>query len=286
MAGLSTSIMGFGLGLVMSTTEPAPKTPATVEAPPPSADPNGNGDSPPPSSPAPELDPTEADPPPAAIRAQQYFQAQEWDLAIEALMEAYAADPNPAYLYARAQAERMRGNCRVAIALYERFLESGTTEQQREDTQRHVRLCEEKLFNEEAHTPLEPGPPAPEPGPEDRPPWTDDEPEPEPRPWFRDPAGLTLLATGTAAVAVGGIMWGLGARELDRAPEANIEEAYERQVTQGRRDIAIGATVVGIGAAVMLSGTIRLAVRARRSRVTASGWLGPRSAGLGVRTRF
>ncbi len=260
----------LGLVLAMGTSELAQAAPSPT-APPPHQDPD-------PGEPS-------AAPPDAALRAQQYFQAGEWDAAVEALMEAYAADPNPAYLYARAQAERMRGNCRVAIPLYQRFLEHGVTEQQRADTERHVRLCEEILFNEQADVEPDPTPvvPVTNTAPDEPPPTTDDPPT---HPWTRDAPGLTLLATGTAAAAVGGILWGLGARELRRAPRATVEEAYERQVAQGRRDIAIGATMTALGVALAIGGTIRLGVVARRHRSRVSGWLGPGTGGVQVWTRF
>lgn len=284
MTGITTWIGSAALALGMGTSEPT--SPPEAGAPPPHEDSSGSE---PPSQPPesePDPDPAETPPSSAAIRAQQHFQAEEWEAAIEALMEAYANDPDPAYLYARAQAERMRGNCQVAIPLYQRFLEHKTTEQQREDTQRHIRLCEEILFNEQAHpetTPVAPMDPTP---PDDPTPPVQDQPRPPTHPWYRDPAGLTLLASGTAAVAVGGILWGLGAGELRRAPRASTEDAYEQHVAQGRRDVAIGATLVVIGASLALSGTIRLGVVNRRHRLSTMGWLGPGSGGLAVRTRF
>ncbi|MEM9454178.1 MAG: hypothetical protein AAGF11_08355 [Myxococcota bacterium] len=272
----------LGLILAMGTSglaQAAPPPPAPDESSSPS--PETSPEASPKTSSAPGRSPA----PDAALRAQQHFKAGEWDAAVEALMEAYAADPNPAYLYARAQAERMRGNCRVAIPLYQRFLQHGVTEQQRADTERHIRLCEEILFNEQADPEPEPAPapsltktPPPEPPPASR-----DTPT---HPWTRDTPGLTLLATGAAATAVGGILWGLGAREVRRAPMASVEEAYERQVAQGRRDIGLGVAMTVVGVALAVSGTIRLGVIARRHRARVSAWLSPGTGGVHVSTRF
>ena len=122
-----------------------------------------------------------------------------------------------------------------------------------------------------------------------------DAPEPTPSlpdrsrpapPWHRDPVGLTLLATGATTVVVGGILWGLGGRELDRAPGASVEEAYERQVAQGRRDIAIGSTLAMIGTGLAIGGAARLGVVARRHRARVTGWLRPGAGGLGLWARF
>ena len=89
----------------------------------------------------------------AATRAQAHFAREEWELAVEDLVEAYALDPDPAYLYARAQAERMAGHCKIAIALYERFLESDPSAAQAEDTRINIRRCEETLWAEQAAEP-------------------------------------------------------------------------------------------------------------------------------------
>lgn len=214
----------------------------------------------PPAEEAPE--PSEARPS-AAVRAQRHFQAEEWDEAVEALMEAYAADPDPAYLYARAQAERMRGRCSVAVALYRRFLETGPTELQRVDTERHIRLCEEILFTEGAEAEPEPETsvaPAPSPSPVER-----SRPVDEPRPWSRDPLGWSLVSVGGGATVAGAVVWGLGQRDLRRAPMSSTEGDYEQGSSTGRQRMVIGASVAGVGLALAVGGIVRLALLARAS---------------------
>ncbi|MCA9707330.1 MAG: hypothetical protein KDK70_15865 [Myxococcales bacterium] len=280
MVGLTPWIARMALALALGA-EPSPAAPA-----PPS--PVGDEGEPPPS----EGEPPPPAPSDAAVRAQQHFQAGEWDAAIEALMEAYALDPDPAYLYARAQAERMRGNCRVAIALYERFLEGETTDRQREDTQRHIRLCEEVLFNEQAHAarpptplvPLESAPPSDDPAPLHP---QDPQRPAKTHPWYRDPAGMTLLVTGSVATVGGGLLWSLGDEQLEVAPRASTEGVYETQVERGRRNIALGASLVGIGGSLLLGAAIRLGVVAKRHRqATAAARLQPKAGAGGLTLRF
>lgn len=278
MHGITMWIGSTGLALAMGANGLEPKAPASSAQP---AQEDFDPSEPAAERPAPAGDPAQTSTQSAAIRAQQHFQAQRWGAASEALMEAYAADPDPAYLYARAQAERMRDNCRLAIPLYQRFLEHEATESQREETQGHIRLCEEMLSSRQDHpeSPSSTSAPGSAPQPPDEP------PAPTP-PWYRDPTGLTLLATGTAVTAVGGIMWGLGRREQRRAPQAITEDAYDQQVAQGRRDIAVGVTLVSLGAGLVISSIIRLGVVGRRHRLSTTGWLGPSSGGAGIWTRF
>ncbi|MCA9649832.1 MAG: hypothetical protein KC501_07985 [Myxococcales bacterium] len=232
--------------------------------------------------------PEDAVPSSAALRAQQHFEAQEWDLAVEALMEAYAEDPDPAFIYARAQAERMRGKCSVAVALYRRFLEMEPSERQRADTERHIRLCEEVLFNEEADAPEPEEPPGVGAGA-----GVDDEPPPDraplepspPRPG-RDALGLSLVVVGGSALVAGATVWGLGQRGLQRASRSPTEGGYERQAADGRQRMILGASLAGVGLAVTIGGIVRLALLARGPRTLAGPWWRPGASGIALTTRF
>lgn len=213
----------------------------------------------------------------AVARARGHFEAKQWDAAVEALMEAYALVPDPAYLYARAQAERMRGNCKVALALYQRFLDSDPTQWQREDTARHIRLCEEMLFNEDAASKSQADPP-PAGAASSSPPPTRDEPS-TPRPWSRDPLGLTLVVSGSALLVAGIVVVGIGGNDVRRAPEGS-EAEYEQRAAQGRTRLVVGSSVLSAGAVLGVGGAIRLGMLARNRRVAVSPWGTPEGFGL------
>ena len=229
----------------------------------------------------------------AAKRAQTHFAEEEWDLAVEALVEAYALDPDPAYLYARAQAERMGGRCKIAIALYERFLESGPSEAQAEDTRINIRRCEETLWAKEAaepeatptDTPAEPTTPEPEPPPPAR---EDD----GPRPWQRDPVGAILLSGSVVSLAAGATVWVFGARGRRSAPEAATEGDYESRADRGRTITAVGIGLVGMGAGLAAGAALRYGLLARRAGTdtgtveAVTPVLGPESLGVAARFRF
>ena len=274
MPGITSWIASTGL--VLGLLGPAP-----------AVDPEGPAE--PPAEPPAQEPVAPVEPPVTAVeRAQQHFAAEEWDEAIEALVEAYATDPQPAYLYARAQAERMRGSCKPAIALYERFLQSGPPEQQSIDTQRHIRRCEEILFDEQLEANPEPPPPVAAPLAEDPSrPLLADEPE-EPRRPGRDPLGLGLIISGSGVTFGGLIVLAVGSR--DRSPSAPstlfTEDECERQQQQIRRRTILGLSLTGVGASLILGGVVRIGVLRRRQRATASAWLTPNSGGLALRGRF
>ena len=239
----------------------------------------------------------------AAARAQGHFAEQEWDLAVEALVEAYALDPDPAYLYARAQAERMRGRCKIAIALYERFVESGPSEAQVEDTRINIRRCEETLWAERTEGGATPtGTPDRDAAETDAPSDTSSTPEPEAepaapadeaRPWQRDPAGAILLSGSVVALAAGATVWVFGARGRRSAPEAETEGDYESEASRGRTITAVGIALVGVGAGLAAGAALRYGLLARGARETPAASLDavapmvtPRSLGVAARVRF
>jgi tetratricopeptide (TPR) repeat protein len=200
-----------------------------------------------------------------AARAQRHFEASEWHEAIEALIEAYAEDPDPAYLYARAQVERMSGNCKAAIELYRRFLDSDPLPKQRADTERHIRLCEELLFQSRVE-PIPRPPPVPPPTPPVRPPR-------------RDPVGPALLGSGLVAAAAGMTIAIVGDTSRRRAPDAPTEDAYEDDGRRGTILLATGVSIATVGGALIAGAIARFAVVSRRRRAAVA--LGPAS-GLSV----
>ena len=78
--------------------------------------------------------PATAEPRPAAAPSHLMeaglaaYRAGEYAAAVAAFRAAYRADGRPSALFAMAQAERMTGDCRVAIADYDRFLATGPAE--------------------------------------------------------------------------------------------------------------------------------------------------------------
>ena len=194
-------------------------------------------------------------------RAEEAFQAGRYHEAADAFGEAFAADPDPKFVYAQAQAERLGGDCARAIELYDRFLALDPEPGPAEDARTNRERCRQDL---ERTSP----PPAPEP-PQPRPKvvaTVDDQAPPTPRPWHRDPLGGALVGSGLFVSALGtGLL--VGGVTLDRsAPDAAVEGDFERDRGRAFAMHRAGIALTAIGAAIVVGGVVRWVVVAHRSR--------------------
>ncbi len=224
-------------------------------------------------------------------RGLEFYQAGNYDEAIAEFERAYAASNSAAILFPWAQAERLRGNCRQAVDLYQRFIDSKPPTKQVEAATRNRKECEERLQSTDAvAATIVPGEAgdvsAPEPEPE---PVQEPEPEPEPPPppppprWRTDAAGWTLLGVGAAATIAGGAVLGLAQRsEADAADAPTYGDFADLKESAATQRIA-GGVVLGVGAALLLAGVIRLALS---GRTDARPQARVRPRGLGLEGRF
>lgn len=224
----------------------------------------------------------------AAEEARQAFEAGDYDRVVELSREAYEATGELSFLYAQAHAERFRGNCEAALALYGRVLAANPTGEYAGFAQKGVRLCEEDLAAQGTVLP-EPEPePEPEPVPEPRvveptqsnpePRTQEDSARPPP-----DVLGAVLLSTGAVATAAGvGLL--VSAEIAGRRADNALDEATHIENLERTRTLTIsGAIVGGVGVALLGGATLRY-LTLRRSRRSAS--LIPYDRGVVVVGRF
>ncbi len=133
------------------------------------------------------------------------YAAHDYAAAITLFDAGYAIDPHPDFMYAKAQAQRLGGDCRGAIASYNAFLASNPPEREAGVAKTNIAKCEALLAASEPSPPAEPlVEPAPPPPPvEHKPP-----PPPtvvvthEPSPWWHDSLGLTFAAGSLISLGV------------------------------------------------------------------------------------
>jgi tetratricopeptide (TPR) repeat protein len=118
------------------------------------------------------------------------FEREDYSGAIDAFKRGNAIDPRPQFLFAIAQAERLRGDCKAALVYYRRFLTTSPPEEQAAAATQHLRRCSAVVSAAPTPAP-EAAPPPPPPPPV--------EPEPEAPPFWSDPI---TLAVGGGAVAL------------------------------------------------------------------------------------
>jgi tetratricopeptide (TPR) repeat protein len=193
-------------------------------------------------------------------RGVEAWAEEDWTTAAEAFARALERDPKPEIAWAHAQALRFGGRCEEAIPAYERFIALTHEASDVEDARINIARCRAELG---------PGPPhaesAPAGAPEAR------EPGPvapmvlaDPRPWYRDRAGMVMLALGVAAAGVG---TGLTIHAHTRVPtpvDRGTEDRYRDYVRHVRVENAIGISCLAIGGALIIGSAVRLAVVARR----------------------
>jgi tetratricopeptide (TPR) repeat protein len=204
------------------------------------------------------------------------FQKGEYAKAIVEFKAAYDLDPAPKILFARAQAERLGGDCDTAIDLYEKYLTMSPTENQTAAAREAMKLCDGKTHPKQttqtppAHDDVTAPPPAeihteppPSVAPEIPPPAispSSTQVEP-PRPWYRrHPIGAALSAVGAISIGVGaGYLISANAAKHRAEDEMNRDDfiaALDRANT--RRKTGLGFVV--IGGALVTAGLLEIAL--------------------------
>jgi tetratricopeptide (TPR) repeat protein len=183
-----------------------------------------------------------------------HYAARRFPAAIEALRAAYALEPRREILFAEAQATRLGGDCRGAVPLYQRFLDSDPPPRQLEAARIALGRCREVL---EKPPPGTTAPPAVPPPVTAAPPTpAGDVPPLAPRsPWYRDPTAAILAGTALAALAVGTGYVIAAFQANDKANRGPIYRDYEadRIPAESRlrtgRLLLLGGAILGASAA-------------------------------------
>lgn len=197
----------------------------------------------------------------AAVRAEKHFEAKEYEQAIEALREAYATEPDPAFVFAEGSALQELGRYDEAIEVYERFLALAPPKEQAQKAFDRIQVCRAAL--DESTAEPEPVPrPEPEPLPSQPQPIDRDEPA---RPWHRDLAGGVLLGVGLATAATGGALLGVGAGRRNAALDADTESDFRSDLRGTNALQGTGVALLVTGGALVVGAIVRYAIVRRRS---------------------
>lgn len=220
-------------------------------------------------------------------RAAAHVEAGRYERALAVLDAAERERPLPVFVYVRATIEERRGDCERAVALYLRFLELPVAEEDAADARRGVARCRgEPEPATDPSAAADPSEPAPAAAPRDA--AVGDPaaassagPDAPPlRPWYADPLGTSLVATGTVGLAVGLGLVGGSRADARAAADATSLQAFD---DRSRRAIALdraGIGTIAIGSALLLGGVIRWAVVGTRPRRHAVAFT---SSGLRIR---
>lgn len=204
-----------------------------------------------------------AEPVPVAPEARPHldhglerFAARDYAAAIAAFDAGFAIDPHPDFLYAKAQAQRLGGDCRAALVTYRAFLDRHPPEAEAELARGNVARCERVLAASRVPEPprdevrdLDPAPVAPAAAPA----------------WWRDRPGLALAGASTVALLTSAT-FAIHARGLagDSSASENLEDWQDREASW-RRDRTIAGIALGVGAGLGVGATVRFWYVGRRT---------------------
>jgi hypothetical protein len=196
--------------------------------------------------------------------AEQAIIEGRYIAAAQAYARAYALQPRATFLYARAHALRLAGDCRAAIAVFETFVEQAPPAQDVEDARGWIAACEQVLAAQQGPSA---GAPAPATSSAPPPRAVVEAPPPLPpstRPWHRDPAGGALLGVGVVSTTVGASAY-VAAAVLARTPSGpETEDAHVKRSRKITAASATGAAGLVTGAILIVGSVIRYTIVARQ----------------------
>jgi len=185
-------------------------------------------------------------------RGLERFAARDYAAAIADLEAGYAIDPRREFLFAEGQAKRLAGDCKGAVALYQRFLATSPSAVHANATQMALGRCAQNLAEHPEVVMVQP--------PRQPPP-----PPPPPILWWRDPVGLGFTGAGVVGigVGVGFIAASYAARhDAERAP---AYDPYDQRWSTAASRWNVGVGTLALGAALTAVGVARFVLVRRRA---------------------
>jgi tetratricopeptide (TPR) repeat protein len=197
------------------------------------------------------------------------YKEGDYETAIRNFSAAYQRDPQPAILYAWAQALRQGRRCADAIAVYRRYLATDPNEAQIAAARHGISLCEKTQ-------PLEPDQPAPAPEQPGAPASEELAPagvtppvapiDAPPRRWYRDPLGGALVIGGAVSLGVGAGFLVRSSQNRGAAGDAVFREEFVELLDTATLQRRLGVVGLGVGAALVTAGIVRYVTQRPRDR--------------------
>jgi tetratricopeptide (TPR) repeat protein len=227
--------------------------------------------------------------------ALRHYKAREYARALVEFRAAYNIDPQPALLYAIAQAERLNGDCRRAIRFYEAYLRTAPKQSQVLSARQNIARCTAEL---QRPAPATQPATAPSSAPTDRPepalvaaPVSPRVPGSHGSSWTRDWVGHGLVLGGLAVAATGIAVWRIGRGTIADANAARDYDTFAARAGGASRaelEQKVGIAAMAVGGALVAAGVAHYVLRGRgraeRARVEAA--VGPGRAVLVLGGRF
>ena len=178
-------------------------------------------------------------------RGLERFGAHDYAGAIADFEAGYAIEPRREFLFAEGQAKRLAGDCKGAVALYQRFLATNPSSVQANATQMALGRCAQHLADRPDIVVVEPPKPVPPP------------PPPPPPKWWLDPWGLAASGTGVVAIGVGAGLLAAAYSARGDAQSATVYPDYNERWSAATSRRTIGVVALGAGSILVAAGAYR-----------------------------
>ena len=177
-------------------------------------------------------------------RGLERFGARDYAGALADFEAGYAVEPRREFLFAEGQAKRLAGDCKGAVALYQRFLATSPSSVQANATQMALGRCAQHLADHPDVVMVEPPKPLPP-------------PPPPPPTWWHDPWGLAASGIGVVAIGVGAgfVAAAYSARDDGDAAPTYAEATGHWSAAASRR--TVGVVALGAGSILVAAGAYR-----------------------------
>ena len=204
-------------------------------------------------------------------QGKQKMLQHDYAEAIAAFDAGYAIDPHPKFLYDKAQAQRLGGDCRKAIITYQAYLATEPTKEYADLAHANVAKCEQVLAASN---------PKPETGsgaqPSDdgvkvsttTPPPPHERPVVDSEPWWHDNAGLALAGSGVVVFGISAFAAWRANVNADLATNANTIDDWTSAYNDWNTDRIIAGVAAAAGAALIVGSGIRFVYASQRDHVT------------------
>lgn len=243
----------------------------------------------------------EGDPEALSAAAVERFEAKDYDGAAALFEQAYAADPNPNYLFNIGRVYEEKGDLKNAVVYYQRFVgEPGVDIESRQTATERLKVLREALAQLEGDEPKDDVTDEPEDeGTEPKDPTPVDTGEDEKAKKRKKAlriSGYTLMGVGGVGLILGGVFGGLASgsvKDAEADPFVDRQEAFrDRARTQARTADAMfytGGALAAVGLVlvlVTLGGKNKKATSDVSRKAMWSPVVGPQQVGLGLTRRF
>ena len=221
------------------------------------------------------------------------FDGGDFEGALEKVEASLAIESTAKSLYAKAQSLNKLGRCREAVPIYNEVLAMLPDKSAARPAVKDALVtCAEKMAEEEEAV-VTPPVVADSGAGEGSDLGDGSDPVDEPPPksggkkWYVDPYAPVLIGVGAIGVGIGGYYLGQASEENSKQPEQ-----YDEFAAKGERVRQLqvqGGVILGVGAALVLTGAIRyavLGVRGRRDKTAFTPLVGPRLTGASFSGRF